>query len=165
MPCDKIARKFQKAFSIYYSWKYENEWCNHLLHLWCYQIDKLITRMNHLRGNFPNFLQRLHVFVYNNCIENYLSNKWIKVHDVIYIVGYIFFLPDYWLTTDIQYRTSLKLLNNGCLLRFTTLNILFVCKQTFSSKLNGHMLNVNCHNVLHQKLVLHWFVKYWCLQK
>ena len=165
MPCDKIARKFQKAFLIYYSWKYKNEWCNDLLYLLCYQIDKLITRMNHLRGNFPNFLQRLHVFCVQYYIENYLSNKWMRFHDVIYKVGLWFCLPDYWLTTDIQYRTSLELLNNGCLLRFTTLNILFVCKQTFSSKLNGHLLNVNCHNVLHQKLVLHWFGKYWCLQK
>ena len=88
----------------------------------------------------------LHVQYY---IKNYLSNKWMRFHDVIYKVGLWFCLPDYWLTTDIQYRTSLELLNNGCLLRFTTSNILFVCKQTFSSKLNGHLLNVNCHNVLH----------------
>ena len=113
----------------------------------------------------PEFSTTFTCFCVQYYIENYPSNKCIKVHDVIYIVGLIFFLPDYWLTTDIQYRTSLELLNNGCLLRFTTLNILFVCKQTFSSKLNGHLLNVNCHNVLHQKLVLHWFGKYWCLQK
>ena len=131
MPRDKIARKFQKAFLIYYSYKYKNEWRNDLIYVWCYQIDKLITSMNHLRGSFPNFLQLLWTFTcfcVQYYIKNYLSNKWMRFHDVIYKVGLWFCLPDYWLTTDIQYRTSLELLNNGCLLRFTTSNILFVCK-------------------------------------
>ena len=157
MPCDKIARKFQKAFLIYYSWKYKSEWCNDVV----LSYRQINYENESSTRKLPEFSTTFTCFCVQYYIENYLSNRWI----MIYIVGLIFFLPDYWLTTDIQYRTSLELLNNGCLLRFTTLNILFVCKQTFSSKLNGHLLNVNCHNVLHQKLVLHWFGKYWCFQK
>ena len=128
MPCDKIARKFQKSFLDILFMKIQK---------WMMQWSSIFVVLSNRQINYenesstrklPEFSTTFTCFYVQYYIENYLSNKWIKVHDVIYIVGLIFFLPDYWLTTDIQYRTSLELLNNGCLLRFTTSNILFFCK-------------------------------------